>query len=147
MRLLELTFPSEPERVRPVTERVVRACTGAAGALPASGPPPEHRLRVVVGEAIANAVRHGNRDAPHRRVRVTAEAGAGEVRVAVQDEGEGFDPAAPAAPTRPERRARPGGRGLHLQRRLADEVRHEDGGRRVVLVLRRPGGCRPRGGP
>lgn len=166
MRRLELTFPSEPERVRPVTERVVRACTGPAGALPApgdassgavdgpgsgtrrrtAGPSPEHRLRVVVGEAIANAVRHGNRDAPHRRVQVTAVAGAGEVRVAVQDEGEGFDPAAPADPTRPGRRARPGGRGLHLQRHLADEVRHEDGGRRVVLVLHIPGGLRPGGG-
>lgn len=132
MRRLDMTFPSEPGRVRRATERVVRACVEAAsGASTVAA-----RLRVVVGEALANAVGHGNRALPHRRVRVTAEAEPGELRVAVEDEGEGFDADAPPDPTRPGRRTRPDGRGLHLQRRLADEVRHEDGGRRVVLVVR-----------
>lgn len=131
MRRLELTLPSEAERVAPAVDRVVRACAGAAGEGPVG-----LRLRVAVGEAVANAVRHGNRERPFRRVRVTAEAGEGEVRVAVEDEGEGFDPGDRPDPTLPGRRRRPDGRGLHLQRRLADEVRHEAGGRRVVLVLR-----------
>ncbi len=132
MRRLELTFPSETGRVAPAVDRVVRVCAGA----PSGEAPGGLRLRVVVGEAVANAVRHGNREHAFRRVRVTAEAGEGEVRVAVEDEGEGFDPEARPDPTLPGRRGRPDGRGLHLQHRLADEVRHEAGGRRVVLVLR-----------
>lgn len=142
-RRLETTVPSEASRVRPVTERVVRACTGrgvGVGARPGgpapSGPGRAFRLRAAVGEAVANAVRHGNRCDPARRVRVTAEVGPGGIRVSVQDEGEGFDPGAVPDPTGPAGRGRTDGRGLFLLRRLADEVRHEDGGRRVVLFLR-----------
>lgn len=124
-----LTFPSETGRARRAVERVVRWCP-AAGAVRAA------RLRLVLGEAVANAVRHGNRSDSARRVRIAAEAGRRGIRVAVEDEGDGFDPAAVPDPTRPGRRGRPGGRGLFLQRRLADEVRHEAAGRRVVLLLR-----------
>lgn len=132
LRRLELTFPSTTDRVAPAVDRVVRACADVPGGVVRGG----LRLRVVVGEAVANAVRHGNLERPFRRVRVTAEARKGEVRVTVEDEGEGYDPGDRPDPTLPGRHRRPDGRGLHLQHLLADEVRHEAEGRRVVLVLR-----------
>lgn len=149
LRRLELSVPSDPTGIRPAVERVVRACARREGSRPTGGGADpagaaaaralsrEGRLRVAVGEALANAVEHGNGCDPGKRVRVTAEVGPAGVRVSVRDEGEGFDPAGVPDPTAPGRRDRPRGRGLLLQRRLADAVRHEDGGRRVVLFLLR----------
>lgn len=151
MRRLELCVPSIRSRIRPAVERVVEACSGE-GVGPGGGPaarggaasregrgdgtlPVARRLRVAVGEALANAVIHGNGEDPRKAVRITAEAGPGGARVVVQDEGRGFDPGAVPDPTRPAGRQRDHGRGLHLQRRLADRLRHEDGGRRVELFF------------
>ena len=145
MRRLELCVPSDRSRIGPAVERVVEACAGK-GAGPGGGAassgragatlPVTRRLRVAVGEAVANAVIHGNGEDPRKSVRITVQAGPGAARVAVHDQGRGFDPAAVPDPTRPATRERDHGRGLYLQRRLADRLRHEDGGRRVVLTFR-----------
>ena len=59
-----------------------------------------------------------------------------EITACVIDEGVGFDPAAVPDPTTPENLLRAGGRGLFLMRELMDEVRYNDRGNCVTLVLR-----------
>ena len=66
---------------------------------------------------------------------VVSELRPGEVFVTVTDEGRGFDPAAVEDPTRPENLGRSHGRGLFLLRSLADEVRFNETGNSVTLVL------------
>jgi len=90
-------------------------------------------------EAIANAVRHGNRMTLERRVGVEYEVSAGEITIRVTDEGEGFDPSAVPDPTAPENLLRPGGRGIFFMRQLMDRVVIEgrpSGGMLVVMTRR-----------
>lgn len=129
---LQLAFPSDVRHLSPAVEEVVRV----AERLGVSGSRASLNLRVAVGEALSNAVLYGNREDRDKQVRVAAEFSAGEVRVTVTDEGEGFDPAAVGDPTLPENRGRSSGRGLFLLRTLMDDVRFNDVGNRVTLVLR-----------
>lgn len=129
---LELEFPSDVRFVRDVVDEVVRACERLAFA----GARARLNLRVALGEAVANAILYGNREDPEKRVRVSAELGAGAARVVVTDEGTGFDPEAVEDPTEPENRARSGGRGVFLLRALADEVEFNETGNAVTLTLR-----------
>jgi serine/threonine-protein kinase RsbW len=55
----------------------------------------------------------------------------------VADQGDGFDPAIVPDPTLPERLEEEDGRGLFLIRQLVDEVRFNDRGNAICMVLRR----------
>lgn len=129
---LELTFPSEVHHLGPAVEEVVRV----AERLGVSGSRATLNLRVAVGEALANAVLYGNREDPGKKVRVAAEFSSDRIQVTVTDEGDGFDPDAIGDPTRPDNRDRSSGRGLFLLRSLMDDVRFNEVGNRVTLVLR-----------
>lgn len=129
---VRLEFPSEVRYSRPAVKQVVEACRERAGL----GERDAFRLRVALGEAVANAVLYGNREDPSLRVAIAARAAPGDVRVRVSDEGPGFDPGAVPDPTAPENLRRNRGRGLLLMRRLVDELRFNDRGNEVTLTVR-----------
>ena len=129
---LALEFASRPELLQAVIAEVVEACERLAFA----GPRATLNLKVALGEALANAILYGNRQDPEKHVHVQAELRPGEVVVTVTDEGRGFDPSSVVDPTLPENRKRTHGRGLYLLRNLADEVRFNEVGNAVTLVLR-----------
>jgi serine/threonine-protein kinase RsbW len=93
-------------------------------------------FRVGVAEALANAMIYGNGGDPDKRVRVEVELSRDEVALQVSDEGKGFDPAQVPDPTLPENLDGTGGRGIFLIRELMDEVRYNEPGNCVRLVLR-----------
>ena len=84
----------------------------------------EERDHLVLGirEAVANAVRHGNREDPSKDVEITFEQRNNLALIRVVDHGEGFDPEALPDPLAPENLMRPSGRGILLMRAYADEV-------------------------
>lgn len=84
-------------------------------------------------EALRNAMVHGNKNLPGKKVTIEAEWGADAVMITVEDEGEGFDPGSLPDPTDDENLLREGGRGVYLIRHLMDEVVYENGGRKVVM--------------
>ncbi len=92
-------------------------------------------------EAVANAVRHGNRQDPHRLVRVEYRFDAEGATIRVEDAGEGFDPESVPDPTLPENLLRPSGRGIFYMRRFMDRVEftRAPGGGSVVVMHRRRG--------
>ena len=92
-------------------------------------------FRVGLAEALANAMLYGNGSDPAKRVRVEVTVSQVRVSARVTDQGDGFDPSAVEDPTTPENLLRPGGRGLFLMRQLLDEVRYNDRGNSVTLVL------------
>jgi serine/threonine-protein kinase RsbW len=94
-------------------------------------------VRLALGEAVVNAVRHGNRGDPRKLVRVRYRVGPGRFVAEVEDEGPGFDPAAVPDPRAPANRERPGGRGLFLMRHYLTAVRYNGRGNRVRLYQRR----------
>src|SRR5436309_3228434 len=102
---LDLTLPPAPESVAEARTRVLAAVG------PALHDGQMETLRLLVSEAVTNAVRHGSHDEP---VEVHATWNS-EVRVEVIDHGDGFTPG-PRAGAFDE----PGGFGLFLIGRLAD---------------------------
>ena len=129
---IRVVFPSRVRYQRPVVERVVVACRHLADLEGEAA----FRLRVALGEAVANAILYGSGDRPGAVVRITAGTSPEGLRVTVSDEGEGFDPEAIPDPRSAEGLGRAGGRGLFLLRQLADRVAFNETGNEVSLTFR-----------
>ena len=127
-----LELPSDPG----VIENAVAYLVDRLRAYAFGGSRLNLNFRVGVAEALANAIIYGNRSDPEKRVRVEVELSREEVAVQVFDEGLGFDPAQVPDPTLPENLDGTGGRGIFLIRELMDEVRYNEPGNCVRLVLR-----------
>ena len=96
----------------------------------------EDVIEIAIGEALANAVIHGNRENRDKNVDVTCRCSMdGEVLIIVRDQGTGFESSAVPDPTEPERLFLTAGRGLHLMRALMDEVSFEENG--TVVRMRK----------
>ena len=91
-------------------------------------------------EALANAIKHGNKLSPDKRVFVRIEVnGDDELRIAVEDQGEGFDPMQVANPLDPQNLLRESGRGVFYMRNFMDAVNFSTtagGGTRIELTKR-----------
>jgi len=92
------------------------------------------RIKLVLEEAITNAMRHGNHLDARKNVKIKILANEFRILAEVTDEGEGFDFLNVADPTIKENSTRPGGRGVYLMREIMDEVKFYDGGRTVTMV-------------
>lgn len=95
------------------------------------------RVELALREALANAIIHGNRQDPGKKVvvRCFCQPDRGMLLV-VEDEGSGFDPAKVPNPTQAECLLETHGRGLFLMRRMMDSVRISHRGRRVTMLKR-----------
>ncbi len=95
-------------------------------------------VELALQEALANAVRHGCKGDPTKKIRcvLTIDA-AGEVVIAVRDPGVGFDPKAVPDPLKGENILKPSGRGVFLINQLMDEVEFADSGREVLMRKRK----------
>jgi serine/threonine-protein kinase RsbW len=92
-----------------------------------------YAVRLAIDEALVNAIRHGNRFDPQKRVAIRSWLSADLLRVEVHDQGAGFDPAIVPDPTAPDRIDLPHGRGLMLMRAFMSRVSFGDSGRLVIL--------------
>ena len=102
-----------------------------------------HWVGVAVRESVVNAIRHGNKFDPAKHVHVHfafVPAEAPEfLEVAVQDEGEGFEPEEVADPLAPENLLKSSGRGIFFMRNFMDDVqlrRRPEGGMEVRMRKR-----------
>lgn len=97
----------------------------------------EYWLLTALREALANAVRHGNRQNPDQVVRVFFMIENSTATIRVEDEGDGFDPADVPDPTTPENLLRPSGRGIFYMRQFMNRVEFgptPTGGTAVVMA-------------
>jgi serine/threonine-protein kinase RsbW len=84
---------------------------------------------IAVNEAITNAIKHGNKYDPEKKVCLTVETREKRyICFTVRDEGCGFDPASLPDPTSPDCIAEPNGRGVYLINKLADTVTFSNNG-------------------
>ena len=133
---MEKSFVLEvPNDVRAI-ERAVELVVGRCQTCESHARRFRLNFRVALAEALSNAMLYGNGSDPAKRVRVEVSVSNVLVSAQVTDQGIGFDPASVADPTIPENLTRTGGRGLFLMRQLLDEVRYNDRGNSVTLVLR-----------
>ena len=84
-------------------------------------------------------VERRRRQSPYqeRRVHVVARETRSDATYLVRDEGSGFDPSTLPDPTALANLDRPSGRGLLLIRTFMDEVRHNEKGNEIEMVMRR----------
>ena len=98
-------------------------------------PDPElFKVKLALGEALVNAVKHGNKLNEKLSVYFELEAGTGRIIFKVRDEGIGFTPGNLPDPTKEENLDKTGGRGVFLIRSLMDEVEYSDYGRELKMV-------------
>ncbi|MCE2940247.1 MAG: ATP-binding protein [Gemmatimonadota bacterium] len=130
---LELEIPSDVCHIEHVVSEVTACCAGLAL------PPRALTLRVPVAltEALANAIRYGNRADVSKRVRVRAVVSDVALVLEVHDEGPGFDLGRCLRDcTVPAAREREDGRGLFLMQALMDRLEHSaDGGSVVRMTM------------
>lgn len=95
-----------------------------------------YEVGMAVREAVANAIEHGNRSAPEKKVEVALDLLPGELVIKVRDEGDGFDPEGISDPLAPVNLLRPGGRGILFMKEFMDEIDYTfdlNGGTEVTL--------------
>lgn len=95
-------------------------------------------VQLALEEALANAIRHGNRQDTAKRVHVICKVSEGRVLVEVADEGTGFAPEEVPDPTAPENLDKPSGRGLLLMRSYMNRVQYNQQGNAVLMEKVRP---------
>jgi serine/threonine-protein kinase RsbW len=96
-----------------------------------------HKVMVSLTEAVNNAIVHGNRSNPLKKVLVLCEVLPGWLLFIVTDQGKGFKPERVANPLKQENLLRETGRGIFLMRTLMDKVEFgsKNGGYQVRLWL------------
>jgi serine/threonine-protein kinase RsbW len=132
--LVTLRLPSDVNCIEEAVELVTRHCLAGQEATPKT----RFRLRVVLSEALTNAIVQGNREDRNKWVDIRAELVPEVIRVWVTDEGAGFDPNSVPEPIRPEQLDEARGRGLYLIRKLVDTVEFNEQGNSICMILRRP---------
>ncbi len=99
-------------------------------------------IKLALEEALVNAIKHGNRMDPSKRVHIRYHITPHRCDIGIADEGRGFDPGAVPDPLAEENLDRPSGRGLFLMRHYMTEVTyHPPGNRLTMCKVRKTNGC------
>lgn len=94
-------------------------------------------VHMALEEAIINAIKHGNKRDPEKKVRVEVNSTIEYFFLRVTDEGQGFDPDAVPDCTADENLELGSGRGLLLMRHYMDEVNFNSRGNELEIRKRR----------
>lgn len=133
---IELTAPSRLEYVQRLEEFLERLAASKLSKDEIS------ELKFIVNEICSNAIEWGNKKDVNRKVKVSYCLFEGEIVFKIEDEGEGFDTSHLADPTenplerimaRSKEGKRLGGFGIHLVKKIMDDVIFNEKGNTVIL--------------
>ncbi len=131
--ILDLTIPTQLSLktalvFRMVKELVVRHCVASAAS---------HQAELCFEEALANAMLHGNKLDPSRKVRVILCADRERWGALVEDEGDGFKPSDVPDPNDLRTVLNETGRGIRLMDGYLDDLLYNRKGNRLLMIRRR----------
>lgn len=126
-----VTFPSVKENVALVERFVDEICQFYS-----IGDENYGNILVAVTEAVSNAIYHGNRLNPSKSINFFYENKDNNLCFTVEDQGSGYNPDTLPDPTDPQNLEVPHGRGVFLMRKLTDDIKFLDEGRKVELYFR-----------
>ncbi|MFQ5709198.1 MAG: ATP-binding protein [bacterium] len=126
MQQKSITVSSETKNIRKVVLELVSFVVATAKV-------DEDDFPLVLSEAVANAMIHGNKKNPEKKVMAQANINSDKVIVKIADEGEGFDFQNLPDPTKPENFRKCQGRGLFLIRSFMDDVRFNSSGSEIIM--------------
>jgi serine/threonine-protein kinase RsbW len=90
-------------------------------------------MMTCLNEALINAIKHGNKMDPAKKVIINADADSKRIIWTVTDEGSGFDYVHLADPTAPDNLENLTGRGVFIMKHLADQCIFNTSGNEVEL--------------
>ena len=93
-------------------------------------------MLVAITEAVTNAIYHGNKADPKKKISVSYLLSNHNLSFTVADEGPGFDFYNLPDPTAPENLEKECGRGIFLMKHLTDQLIFSENGRVVELNFR-----------
>jgi serine/threonine-protein kinase RsbW len=126
---IEAWMLSEIKAISPMVEQLMRLIEGSRCV---AGDEPD--VELALREALINAVMHGNRLDPTKRVQILCRCELRRgVSIIVCDQGQGFDPNAVPDPSTGERVEAEHGRGILLMKMAMDEVSFRRGGTEVHM--------------
>ena len=127
-------FPSSIEHLDQI-ERISSEIARRAGFAPST----VDDISIALTELVNNAIHHGNKDDTDKTVTVTFTLTEEALRIAIRDEGEGFQREKLNNPLHPENLMADNGRGIYLVEALMDEVRYNfsDQGTEVIIIKKR----------
>jgi serine/threonine-protein kinase RsbW len=127
---LDTVIDGRPEAVAPAVEgmmQVVRTMGCAAGR--------EHDIETALQEALANAVIHGCKKDPGKKVACSVACDASRrMLIVIRDPGDGFDPASIPNPVLGQQIYSTHGRGIFIINQLMDKVWFERGGTEIHML-------------
>ena len=91
-------------------------------------------VRLAINEALVNAIEHGNRSDPNKKVSIACRIDRERAEITVTDQGAGFEPRSVPDCTADENLCKTCGRGIAMMRGFMDTVEFEGKGNTVRLV-------------
>ena len=91
-------------------------------------------VHLALEEAFINAIKHGNKMDPTKKVKIDYSVGWDKVEICLTDQGDGFDPDAVPDPRVGDNVYRPEGRGLFLINSYMDVVKFNEKGNRLYMA-------------
>ncbi|MBU0640827.1 MAG: ATP-binding protein [Planctomycetes bacterium] len=130
--LAEAVIPNTLRDAKQVEDRILEELARHAYDTDAS-----FAIKLSIEEALTNAVRHGNKNDPSKRIVIRHYVDDARAVIAVRDEGDGFCPATVPDPTVEENLERPNGRGLMLMQSYMTKVCFNTTGNEVWMLKER----------
>jgi serine/threonine-protein kinase RsbW len=130
---IEITISSRFENIELVQVIAEHLCENAG--LDEDG---SHWIGMAVREAVANAIKHGNKLDIRKKVSATFELRGYELEIQISDEGEGFDPEKVSDPLNPQNLMKTSGRGIFYMKTFMDQIRYSftAGGGTLLLMTK-----------
>lgn len=130
----ELVIPSVLARIKEVEDFTEKIAIGMS-----LSEEDRDSLAIAITEIVNNAIIHGNRSNPEKKVTIIYQVAADVLTIMVKDEGAGFDHALLADPRQPENLFKERGRGIFIVKTLMDDIFFDavDTGMQITLVKKR----------
>jgi len=91
-------------------------------------------VHLALEEAFINAVTHGNKMDPNKKVQIDYSVRLDKIEISITDQGEGFEPGEVPDPRVGNNLYKPDGRGLLLMNSYMDMVKYNERGNCVYMV-------------
>ncbi len=126
---VDVLVASTVEAISPVVDKLMQLFKNSC--CPAEQ---EFAVEMALREALTNAIVHGNREDPNKKVRICCACDSKRgMLIVVKDQGEGFDPSMIPSPLIGQNIHAEHGRGIYLINLLMDEVQFRRGGTEIYI--------------
>jgi serine/threonine-protein kinase RsbW len=129
-QILDIAVPTQLSFKQPLVFRIIKELS-SRGYLPWTG---SARAELCMDEALTNAMIHGNKMDPDKKIRVTICGDKDRWGVILEDQGHGFSEVDLPNPNDPESLLRESGRGILLIDDYVDTLRYNTAGNKLMIT-------------